>query len=91
MDSDKRMGQRIREMREQKEWTQAELARRIGVSRATVNQWESGRIKNIRLRTVLKVVSVLGTTLQYLVLGPSQPARQRAAAGSAPASGQGGL
>ena len=67
----KHMGDRIREMRTQKEWSQAELARRVKVSRATVNQWESGTIKNIKLETFLRLVAVLGCTPNHLILGPS--------------------
>ena len=77
------MGDRIREMRTQKEWSQAELARRVDVSRATVNQWESGTIKDIKLKTFLRLVEVLGCTPNHLILGPSgtlnapQPGRKR--------------
>ena len=79
----KRMGDRIREMRTQKEWSQAELARQVNVSRATVNQWESGMIKDIKLTTLMRVVEVLGCTPNHLILGPSgavnapQPGRKR--------------
>ena len=77
------MGDRIREMRIQKEWNQAELARRVKVSRATVNQWESGTIKDIKLKTFLRLVEVLGCTPNHLILGPPgapnapQPGRKR--------------
>ena len=77
------MGERIREMRIQKEWSQAELARRAKVTRATVNQWESGAIKNIKLETLMRVVQVLGCTPNHLILGPPgsvtapQPGRSR--------------
>lgn len=36
------LGNRLREAREAKGWTQAELAERIGVSRKTVNTVENG-------------------------------------------------
>jgi putative transcriptional regulator len=36
------LGTRLREAREAKGWTQAELAERIGVSRKTVNTVENG-------------------------------------------------
>ena len=36
------LGNRLREAREAKAWTQAELAERIGVSRKTVNTVENG-------------------------------------------------
>ena len=77
------MGDRIREMRIQKEWNQSELARRVGVKRATVNQWESGAIKDIKLQNFLKLIQVLGCTPNHLILGPTgtvnapQPGRRR--------------
>lgn len=83
MPSDHAMGARIRTLRESRGWSQGELARRVGVARATVNQWESGRIKDIRLAAVLRLTEVLQTTLRYLVYGPSPtptvtaPARPR--------------
>ena len=92
MDS-KRLGERIREMRLQREWSQTDLGQRVGVTKATVSQWERGQIKDIRLRTVLKLVQVLGTTLQYLVNGPpgstsppapGRPERLRIVKGSRP-------
>jgi putative transcriptional regulator len=74
MPTDHGMGMRIKTLREAREWSQGELARRVGVSRATVNQWESGRIKDIRLAAVLRLIEVLQTNLRYLVYGPSAPA-----------------
>ena len=79
----KRMGERIRDMRVQREWSQAEFARRVGVTRATANQWETGAIKNIKLEMLLKVTQVLGCTPNHLILGPTgstnvpQPGRVR--------------
>ena len=39
----KRVGMRIREVREQSGMTQADLARRIHVSRSSVESWENGQ------------------------------------------------
>lgn len=39
----KRVGMRIREVREQTGMTQSELAKRIHVSRSSVESWESGQ------------------------------------------------
>lgn len=36
------IGERIRELREQRNMTQAEFARRMNVTRATVSAWEQG-------------------------------------------------
>ena len=71
--TDHGMGTRIKTLREARGWSQGELARRVGVSRATANQWESGRIKDIRLAAVLRLTEVLQTNLRYLVYGPNTP------------------
>jgi putative transcriptional regulator len=71
MPTDHAMGSRIKTLRESRGWSQGELARRVGVSRATVNQWETGRIKDIRLAAVLRLTETLQTTLRYLVYGPA--------------------
>lgn len=63
------MGTRIAQLREKRGWTQAELGRRVGRSRQTVNQWESGRIKNVRNPTFCKLASVLGVSETYLANG----------------------
>lgn len=39
----KRVGMRIREVREQSGMTQADLAKRVHVSRSSVESWESGQ------------------------------------------------
>ena len=39
----RRVGMRIREVREQSGMTQAELAKRVHVSRSSVESWESGQ------------------------------------------------
>ena len=39
----RRVGMRIREVREQAGMTQAELAKRVHVSRSSVESWESGQ------------------------------------------------
>lgn len=74
------MGKRIRTLREAKGWTQQELAERLTdrgakVSGNAVSQWERDEIENIKLRTFLALVEVLGTTPEYLVHGPSEPSR----------------
>lgn len=37
------MKNRIRELRDERRWTQADLARELGISRQTVNALEAGR------------------------------------------------
>jgi transcriptional regulator with XRE-family HTH domain len=73
------MGDRIRMLREAKQWTQTELASRLTargakVSFSAISQWERGESQNIKLPAFLALVDELGTTHEYLVHGPSDPA-----------------
>jgi transcriptional regulator with XRE-family HTH domain len=47
----------------------ASLAKRVGVSAPTINDWEKGVIKNIEGANLLKVASVLGVTATFLLTG----------------------
>ncbi len=47
------------EYRKKRRWTQAELADKSGVSRATIAGIESGAIKNVKTDTLLKLSSAL--------------------------------
>lgn len=69
------MGDRIRTLRLAKNLSQDELATRLAaygitVSRAAISQWERGEIKDIKNRTFLALVDLLGTTQEYLLFGP---------------------
>ena len=56
---------RIRELRRAKDMTQSEVARQLGVSQASVSDWESGR-KSPSLETFIRVGKVFGCSLDYL-------------------------
>lgn len=66
------MGARIRRLREARGWSQAELARRMSVTRATVHQWEHDTSPNIRPANFLRLCEVLDTDPAYLLWGPSR-------------------
>ena len=42
MESNKKIGERIKKLREEKGETQAEVAKKLNVKRETVNHWENG-------------------------------------------------
>jgi transcriptional regulator with XRE-family HTH domain len=48
---------------------QAELARRVGVSRQAVNDWLKGRSVNIRPETLVRLADVLGVEIRWLATG----------------------
>jgi transcriptional regulator with XRE-family HTH domain len=53
------VGQRIRARREERGWTQAELAERLGRTQTAVSYWESGR-RGLSLDDLVEVAEVLG-------------------------------
>jgi transcriptional regulator with XRE-family HTH domain len=65
-------GERIRLRRQALRWTQADLAARLGVNRATVSAWE--RDKQLPDRTQGAIEAVLGVSLANGTAGPFVPA-----------------
>lgn len=63
------LGERIRKRRTALGLSQAELARRVGVKREAVSQWENGASKGLKPENLLKTADVLGTTVRSLVTG----------------------
>ena len=63
------LGNRLRESREAKGWTQAELAERIGVSRKTVNTVENGVFVPSTV-VALKLAGALGCAVEELFFLP---------------------
>lgn len=61
------LGKAIRQLRAQRNMTQAELADSAGVSRVWLNQLESGHRDNAELSAVLCVLEALGVTLAVRV------------------------
>ena len=56
----------IREQRAQKKWTQAELAKRLGVERSTVAKWESG-VSQPQAAHLIALAEVFGCTVDELL------------------------
>jgi transcriptional regulator with XRE-family HTH domain len=56
------LGEQIRKAREARKWTQEQLAKRIGLSRATLNYYECGTAKKLSLEKVFKIAQELQTT-----------------------------
>lgn len=71
------LGLRIREAREAKGWTQAELAQKAGIRRATVNRIENQRIYTIDLAVLEKLADALGVDPALLIVRESGKRRAR--------------
>jgi transcriptional regulator with XRE-family HTH domain len=64
---------RIRDTRRSLGLTQDELARRVGVSRSAIAQWETDRTGQIRAN-LTRVAAVLGVSVGYLLTGETESA-----------------
>ena len=63
-------GTKIALLRANNQWSQAELARRIGVSASAVGMYEQGR-REPPLDLVVRLAREFGVTTDYLLLGSS--------------------
>lgn len=63
------MGQRIKRMREQRDWTQGQLANLVGVTVSAVSQWELDQTENVKLLPFLRLAKLFETDPHYLVFG----------------------
>ena len=64
------LGMRIALLRASNSWSQAELARRIGVSASAVGMYEQGR-REPSLDLVVRLAREFGVTTDYLLMGDS--------------------
>lgn len=62
-----RLAQDLVALREARELTQAQLARRLGVSQPVVARIEAGRVTNLQLRTHARIAAALGGTVRLRI------------------------
>ena len=72
--------QKLAALRAQRGMTQAELAKRLGVSQPHIAKLEAGRAKNIELHTLCRWATALGAKLTVDVVPAAFRKRKRAAA-----------
>ncbi len=60
-------GERIRQLRKERGMTQEELGRLLGIQKAAVNKYETGRVQNIKRATLIKLAAILETTPEDLI------------------------
>ena len=68
------MTNRLRVLRAEREWSQAELATRLGVSRQTVNAIETGKY-DPSLPLAFAIARVFGRSIEAIFLPDGQPVR----------------
>ena len=69
-----KIGEKIRSLRKQKNWTQQQLADSVGVAKTTVLDWEKNRYSP-EGKNLINVAESLGTTVSYLIGETSEPSR----------------
>lgn len=70
------LGKRLTELREERGWTQKQLAEKAGVSVAFLSEIENGK-RNLSSGKLLHLADELGASLDYLMRGEHAPVRDR--------------
>lgn len=74
------VGERIRQVRRERSWTQTDLANAIGVSRSAVAQWETDRAGQVR-DNLTRIARALDVSAEYLLHGRDKYASGLASSG----------
>lgn len=64
-------------MRKSMGMTQSALAKRVGVTRNAVTQWETGATKEIPFPTLVKVADALNVNGRWVAIGDCPPSRAK--------------
>lgn len=64
---DNMIGNKIKSLRKQRGMTQEELGNKIGVTKATINKYETGVVVNLRRPVIEQLARALDTTPAYLM------------------------
>ncbi len=61
------MGIRIKQLRKEMGWTQAELASKLGLKDSAIAKYEKGRVENMKRDTIAKMADLFGCSPVYLM------------------------
>ncbi len=70
--------QKISDLRRRRGMSQAQLAKRTGVSQPMIAKFESGRFQNVTLRTLVRTARALGAAIRIDIVPLRQPRKRRA-------------
>ncbi len=74
------IGVRIRELREEHQLTQVELAKKAATSQSMIARIETGNQDNLRMDTLVRLASALGLELDIVFRRPKQGSQHNAGA-----------
>lgn len=66
------MGERIKELRTAKGYTQEELGKMLGVKKAAIQKYENGDVENIKRSKIKLLADALGVTPPYIMWGNAE-------------------
>jgi transcriptional regulator with XRE-family HTH domain len=70
-------GERIRELRKAKKWTQQELADKLGLDRTTISKWERQGGSEPDNATITKIADIFDVSTDYLLGRVTSPSETR--------------
>lgn len=62
------VGERIKQLRKEKGYTQEELGNLLGVKKAAVQKYESGQVQNLKQNTIYKLCEIFGKSPNFFIL-----------------------
>lgn len=71
------LGFRIREFRLARQWSQAQLAEKVGIRQATISGLESGRTRRVDLDTLERIGAALGVDPAALLVNRPRASTKR--------------
>ena len=70
------VGQRIQQLREEKGWSQRELAALLCASLTRISRYEAGE-REVPLRTLMRLAQIFGVPVDFLLPGPAPDPLER--------------
>ena len=72
---DRQSKKTIRQLRQERGWSQMELALQLGMAQGSVSDWERGR-RHPKPRSLLHLSLLLGVRVEDIALGPAEQTPQ---------------
>ena len=70
------LGERIAAARRLRGLNKTEFAAKMSLSKATISDWESGKIKNLRMEHIFRLADVLQVSARWIALAQGIPMRR---------------
>ncbi len=67
------IGKRIKQVRESKNLSQDDLAKRLGLNKSSIQRYESGQVQRIKLPVIENMAAFLGVNPSWLILKTDDP------------------